>query len=1088
MKDYDEREKKVTLTPEKIQEQIRKNLIENDLFRLKDCNSLVIGLGGTGCIWAAETRKLLNSRFDLDALDKRVKFLLFDTNSQDLDKMKGLFKDAERQALSSVEFEDYAKNFPPQIEPWVNQTFKKTYRELIHAAGQRRMGGRFYFYANSEIIKKKINDCLTDFRLTQTHNIEATHIFLMAGLSGGTGSGCFIDVAFLTRTLMPGLSNGRLIGLFELPDATIKRVGLTSAIGADEVKKLRMQNNGYCALRELDYFMRKYDGDEKEPYRFIYKKMEDPTLYRDHIFDTAFLLSDLVYDSRTGGRFLPKLVNETKADGTGIPYLERAVPEIINSFVSKPAKENGERFNLVNTAEENVTRADNRESGTLYTTAGIAKLEIPTDKILFCIIAKLFSEFSRRWDVDPGEFEKRDFYQRLELENLYSAIKSRLRSRIERLTKKDMSKAEFDLAGDLKNGVTDDFKRYLAEEDGEWSKSLAGYLRDLHKTRGPVPLINLTKYAVDEAETFFKELIGGDSISQAVEDYNKQIVKGKPGQKIKDALFNGILGKINGVFETQMKETRIAKILKYNNDIFDKTKCLFESFSGILNRVFDNDRSVTTTQKNEGITTFSWDFSNVPLADINQKIENMFRTKVRKAGEDAPAAIPANARLYKKSADGEKQAIFAYKGSAVDIDVELMGDDGKPVSETVYNSVEEISEEIIIDGKPLNGFKFDDVAQEILDIIFSYLSGEPVKEAQAKGRDEGDGTKANILDLVINRVKTLKNEIIGAGFEKLLLQSSGTGDYTSKVPDNKEDVYKEALNDFFFYSEPSFPLTGAGLMQVRSLESSIIKPKIIDIDFQKVYDEKVKLLIKRGVTYDMPGASIFLGTRVYPHLALTDYYYLSELYAARKRLKEIAPQYIPGSHLSEGDMEWNWDKIMEELYTPRSVGGGASQGAVQAAVAPTPPPFVQTSSEWYVALSGKESTPMSLDTLSALALSKELTKETKVWKDGMADWAPVGTLPELAGIFPKGPPPIAKPLLAVEWYIGVPGKDPKPFTIDALAAMAAKGELTKETKVWKESMENWSAAGTLPELDGIFPQKKGPPPLPKTNGPPPLSP
>jgi hypothetical protein len=131
---------------------------------------------------------------------------------------------------------------------------------------------------------------------------------------------------------------------------------------------------------------------------------------------------------------------------------------------------------------------------------------------------------------------------------------------------------------------------------------------------------------------------------------------------------------------------------------------------------------------------------------------------------------------------------------------------------------------------------------------------------------------------------------------------------------------------------------------------------------------------------------------------------------------------------------------------------------------------------------------MSLDTLSALALSKELTKETKVWKEGMADWAPAGTLPEFADIFPKGPPPIAKPSLAVEWYIGVPGKDPTPFTIETLAAMADEGELTKETKVWKEGMENWAAAGTLPELDGIFPQKKGPPPLPKTNGPPPLSP
>jgi hypothetical protein len=120
---------------------------------------------------------------------------------------------------------------------------------------------------------------------------------------------------------------------------------------------------------------------------------------------------------------------------------------------------------------------------------------------------------------------------------------------------------------------------------------------------------------------------------------------------------------------------------------------------------------------------------------------------------------------------------------------------------------------------------------------------------------------------------------------------------------------------------------------------------------------------------------------------------------------------------------------------------------------------------------------MSLDALSGLALSKEMTKETKVWKNGMADWAPAGTLPEFANIFPKGPPPLVKTSPAVEWHIGVAGKDLMPFTIEDIAVMVAAGELTKETKVWKDGMKDWAEAGTLPELDGVFPKKKGPPPL-----------
>jgi hypothetical protein len=169
MRDFDERTKKVTLTQDDIQEQIRKSLIKGDLFQLKNCNTLIIGLGGTGCTWARETKNLLKSRFDHKELDKHVKYLLFDSDENTLAplytgepehgntprKNAEFQKDAEAFLLSKQEFSDYAKKFPSEIKPWANEEIN--YRELIDGAGQKRMGGRFYFYANSSIIEQQIS-------------------------------------------------------------------------------------------------------------------------------------------------------------------------------------------------------------------------------------------------------------------------------------------------------------------------------------------------------------------------------------------------------------------------------------------------------------------------------------------------------------------------------------------------------------------------------------------------------------------------------------------------------------------------------------------------------------------------------------------------------------------------------------------------------------------------------------------------------------------------------------------------------------------------------------------------------------------
>ncbi|MBQ3081243.1 MAG: DUF4339 domain-containing protein [Clostridia bacterium] len=54
------------------------------------------------------------------------------------------------------------------------------------------------------------------------------------------------------------------------------------------------------------------------------------------------------------------------------------------------------------------------------------------------------------------------------------------------------------------------------------------------------------------------------------------------------------------------------------------------------------------------------------------------------------------------------------------------------------------------------------------------------------------------------------------------------------------------------------------------------------------------------------------------------------------------------------------------------------------------------------------------------------------------------------------------------YYVAVKGQRTGPFTLEEMAQMAAGGNLPPSGYVWKKGMQNWSAAETVPELQGLF--------------------
>jgi len=84
-----------------------------------------------------------------------------------------------------------------------------------------------------------------------------------------------------------------------------------------------------------------------------------------------------------------------------------------------------------------------------------------------------------------------------------------------------------------------------------------------------------------------------------------------------------------------------------------------------------------------------------------------------------------------------------------------------------------------------------------------------------------------------------------------------------------------------------------------------------------------------------------------------------------------------------------------------AMGGGAAPAA-----GATPPPLPGAGAAFFVALNGAQSGPHTMEILRQHVAAGAMTRESLVWKQGMAAWTPAGDVAELSALFPATPPPL----------------------------------------------------------------------------------
>ena len=68
----------------------------------------------------------------------------------------------------------------------------------------------------------------------------------------------------------------------------------------------------------------------------------------------------------------------------------------------------------------------------------------------------------------------------------------------------------------------------------------------------------------------------------------------------------------------------------------------------------------------------------------------------------------------------------------------------------------------------------------------------------------------------------------------------------------------------------------------------------------------------------------------------------------------------------------------------------------------TPPPIPNV--QYHISVNGSQAGPFNMQQLAQMAQSGQLTQQTYVWKQGMANWEFAGNVPELASLFAPPPP------------------------------------------------------------------------------------
>lgn len=243
--------------------------------------TLLIGLGGTGFRSILNAKKMFYDTYG--EIPPMIGFLGIDTDRPGLENAFVMAKDGTRITLNSSEQlpicvdepqEIYQRNSASGLFDWIPRCNTQGLSTLTIGAGQIRSNGRFAITVNENLVLSLIQRKLTeinDARIIDNTRYDLLgadpEVHMVFSLGGGTGSGTFINTAYLIKRLLPKV---KISGYAVMSD--VFRTMVSGAMSS------RVRPNAKGALIDLDYLAHLTVDSEPVEVKWFHKT--DSVTYR----------------------------------------------------------------------------------------------------------------------------------------------------------------------------------------------------------------------------------------------------------------------------------------------------------------------------------------------------------------------------------------------------------------------------------------------------------------------------------------------------------------------------------------------------------------------------------------------------------------------------------------------------------------------------------------------------------------------------------------------------------------------------------------------------------------------------------------
>ncbi len=1011
-------------------------------------NHLLIGLGGTGGRVLAAFRKLMFEKFngDVKPKDMWIDYLYMDSSEQDL-KMKdpaqwsimgkNIALDADSVIkIPAANLRDYVENRNrfKYLAPWLGDS--NDWKNIINdpkisegAAGQKRRLGRLLFANGSPEFNKMVGVKAQNL----SYNPEGSKItyHVIAGLAGGTGSGSVVDVVAQLRKQFPNQSMNKVLLYLLLPEEHPNPKWASTN---------NYQPNGYVALTELSAM----DLGAFKPWNVSERDYDVERLDLELPFYSAYLVTD---SNRAGVRFdVGKVIPATIAE---LIFQKTVGVALSDKKIGEGGTESSSNFFNDVEKGENPNYADYDTPHCFkFNGFGIKRLAIPEQEIKEyfgysfanqAVLKLMYNNLSLESGFVDEPLVDDDFAFVTKPEQKKKWFITREHLCLSQPILPDHQKEGWKSIND-EFGIVDNFRKKAISDDTLKHSDKLIAIRNLTKRffdKDFRPIAEAGQNGVlnfyDKKAKFGREPI----VNKITEKINEDLMQLWASGEKSIVQLSGIVKTIIGYLDQEKAELlkmgasaddeikRRDAIMEDMNKKWCSMGTLTKGLSSIgLNNSKDDIAIKYTTAVMEKYRFMTWkasyEFAKLLLDDLIRTMQvtkgdiDSTITQFQTAQETLIGAV--NSRCIAESE--EKQSL---KG------VVIKNYDAVKVQKIMKGAVsneKDNKERIRLMTATLLGM-LNPEKRNFREAADKLKAGAIISKLEEDGQAQANNFFANNVGqdyipgyeklIGVNIIQKLQDEFSGndEGLKEKLSRLVRHAAITNTHRDVEVNNGPKIRSSMFVIL-PDYDQDPAFLKNIEMLIRSLTDQGDIKVSYGGNSNEIVVVNLETNLTprylqnvYTLRESYNRLMVSKQGHVArfetqLEDYGGFAPLSVEECLKKNKLPSLYKPT-----------DKELEEMEKEREMEEKAAAAAQQQAamntgntMTPPPPPVM---SQYMVYANGQQSGPFAIPQLQQMVMQGLLTQQTFVWKQGMANWAAAGTVPELSILFMSNTPPPPPP-------------------------------------------------------------------------------